>query len=70
LGVSERTFRRWRDRYDEEGGAGLLDRRLKQGVRQADPAPTPLSGTSLYVDPRHSIARDQRPLRIRPKTAG
>jgi transposase len=26
--VSERTFRRWRDRYDEEGEAGLLDRRL------------------------------------------
>jgi transposase len=28
LGVSERTFRRWRDRYDEDGEAGLLDRRL------------------------------------------
>ena len=28
LGVSERTFRRWRDRYDEEGEAGFLDRRL------------------------------------------
>ena len=28
LGVSERTFRRWRDRYDEEGEAGLIDRRL------------------------------------------
>ena len=28
LGVCERTFRRWRDRYDEEGEAALLDRRL------------------------------------------
>jgi transposase len=28
LGVSERTFRRWRDRYDSDGLAGLLDRRL------------------------------------------
>ena len=28
LGVSERTFRRWRDRYEEEGECGLLDRRL------------------------------------------
>jgi len=28
LGVSERTFRRWRGRFDEEGAAGLLDRRL------------------------------------------
>lgn len=28
LGVSERTFRRWRGRFDEEGATGLLDRRL------------------------------------------
>lgn len=28
LGVSERTFRRWRDRYAEEGADGLVDRRL------------------------------------------
>src|SRR5208282_4284963 len=28
LGVSERTFRRWRGRYDSEGLGGLLDRRL------------------------------------------
>jgi len=28
LGVSERTFRRWRERYDAEGAEGLYDRRL------------------------------------------
>jgi transposase len=28
LGVGERTFRRWRQRYDDDGEAGLLDRRL------------------------------------------
>ena len=28
LGVSERTFRRWRDRFEAEGAAGLYDRRL------------------------------------------
>ena len=28
LGVSERTFRRWRDREEEEGAEGLYDRRL------------------------------------------
>ncbi len=28
LGVTERTFRRWCRRYEEEGSAGLLDRRL------------------------------------------
>ena len=31
LGVSERTFRRWPRRYEEEGEAGLVDRRLGQG---------------------------------------
>jgi Transposase and inactivated derivatives len=28
LGVSERTFRRWRDRLRDEGEAGLVDRRM------------------------------------------
>jgi transposase len=28
LGMSERQFRRLRDRYDDEGTAGILDRRL------------------------------------------
>jgi hypothetical protein len=28
LGMSERQFRRYRDRYEEAGEAGLLDRRL------------------------------------------
>jgi transposase len=28
LGMGERTFRRWRDRYEEHGVEGLLDRRL------------------------------------------
>jgi len=28
LGISERTFRRWSQRYEEAGEAGLLDRRL------------------------------------------
>jgi transposase len=36
LGMSERTFRRWRDRYEDEGAVGLLDRRLGQvSARQA-----------------------------------
>ena len=28
LGVTERTFRRWQDRYEAEGMADLQDRRL------------------------------------------
>ncbi len=36
LGMSERTFRRWRDRYEDEGAAGLFDRRLgKASARRA-----------------------------------
>lgn len=30
LGVSERTFRRWRGRYEEDGADGLIDRRVGQ----------------------------------------
>ncbi len=37
LGMSERTLRRRRDRYDEEGAAGLLDGRVgKTSPRRAD----------------------------------
>ena len=36
LGISERTFRRWRDRFREEGEAGLHDRRLgRPSLRRA-----------------------------------
>ena len=36
LGVSERTFRRWRDRLGDEGPAGLRDRRIgKPSSRRA-----------------------------------
>lgn len=35
LGISERTFRRWRGRYREEGPEGLSDRRLRPSLRCA-----------------------------------
>ncbi|MGH7211113.1 MAG: ISNCY family transposase [Acetobacteraceae bacterium] len=35
LGVSERTFRRWRDRHREAGLSGLEDRRLHPSPRRA-----------------------------------
>ena len=38
LGVSERTFRRWCRRFEGEGEAGLLDRRLGRASPQADAA--------------------------------
>jgi transposase len=38
LGVSERTFRRWRDRHRDDGPAGLADRRLLPSIRRASVA--------------------------------
>jgi len=35
LGVSERTLRRWRQRYEEEGADGLVDRRVWPAVAEA-----------------------------------
>jgi transposase len=35
LGISERTFRRWRDRHREDGLTGLSDRRLRPSLRRA-----------------------------------
>jgi transposase len=35
LGISERTFRRWRDRLRDEGAPGLQDRRLLPSGRRA-----------------------------------
>ena len=35
LGISDRTFRRWRDRLRDEGPAGLADRRLAPSSRRA-----------------------------------
>ena len=37
LGMSERTFRRWRERWRQEGAAGICDRRVgKPSPRRAD----------------------------------
>ena len=48
LGVSERTFRRWRDRYDDEGEAGLLDRRLGKASGKRVPADRAEEVEALY----------------------
>jgi transposase len=37
LGIGERTFRRWRDRFEEEGEAGLADRRLGRPSQKRAP---------------------------------
>ena len=38
LGCSERQFRRWRDRYEEEGENGLVDKRLGKASAKRVPA--------------------------------
>ena len=44
LGVGERTFRRWRQRFEDDGEAGLLDRRLGKG-----------SGKRVPLDREHEV---------------
>jgi transposase len=48
LGVSERTFRRWRDRYEEEGEAGLVDRRLGRASGKRVPSDRAEEVEALY----------------------
>ena len=48
LGVSERTFRRWRDRYDEEGEVGLLDRQLGRASGKRVPSDRAEEVEALY----------------------
>ena len=59
LGMSERTFRRWRDRYEDEGASGLFDRRLGKASARRVPADQVDAMLSLYREhyggftPRH-----------------
>lgn len=48
LGISERTFRRWRDRYAVDGAAGLEDRRLGRASARAVPVDEVLQMVTLY----------------------
>jgi transposase len=48
LGVTERTFRRWCHRYEEEGDAGLLDRRLGGVSAKRVPPSRVLEVEALY----------------------
>ena len=48
LGVGERTFRRWRRRYEDEGEAGLLDRRLGKASGKRVPSGRSEEVEALY----------------------
>ncbi|MDP6406289.1 MAG: ISNCY family transposase [Alphaproteobacteria bacterium] len=48
LGVSERTFRRWRDRFEAEGAEGLYDRRLGRVSGRRVPVDTVMAILELF----------------------
>jgi transposase len=48
LGVGERTFRRWRQRHEDAGEAGLLDRRLGKASGKRVPADRVAQVEALY----------------------
>ena len=48
LGVSERTFRRWRDRFEAEGAEGLYDRRLGRVSGRRFPVDTVMKVLALF----------------------
>ena len=48
LGVCERTFRRYINRYEEEGFDGLIDKRLSQASHRRAPVDEVMNLTELY----------------------
>jgi transposase len=48
LGIGERTFRRWRRRFEDEGDAGLVDRRLGKVSGKQVPADEAMQVEELY----------------------
>ena len=48
LGMGERTFRRWRHRFEEDGEAGLLDRRLGKASGKRVPVDREAEVERLY----------------------
>ena len=53
LGVSERTFRRWTRRYEDEGEAGLIDRRLGKASGRRVPSPTQVGRALAQLGVEH-----------------
>ena len=48
LGVCERTFRRYINRYEDEGLDGLMDKRLSQASHRRAPVDEVMNLTELY----------------------
>ncbi|MCX7342240.1 MAG: helix-turn-helix domain-containing protein [Hyphomicrobiales bacterium] len=50
LGIDERRFRRWRQRFEDDGEAGLLDRRLGKSSGKRVPADREHELEALYSE--------------------
>src|SRR5260370_30082308 len=60
LGMSERTFRRWTGRFEAEGEAGLVDRRLGRRSGRAVPVPAAAQVQRLFRE-RYPVFADSPP---------
>jgi transposase len=55
LGIGERTFRRWRVRFEDDGEAGLLDRRLGKASGRRVPVDREQEVEALYRERYHGF---------------
>jgi transposase len=55
LGIGERTFRRWRVRFEDDGEAGLLDRRLGKTSGRRVPVDREQEVEALYRERYHGF---------------
>ena len=69
LGASERTFRRWTRRYEEDGESGLLDRRLGQAAGKRVPSDRAEEGERLYPASATRASRSSISTSISSRTA-
>ena len=56
LGVNERTFRRWCQRYEEEGAQGLYDKRLDRAAHNAAPTDEVMACLNLFTTRYHNFS--------------
>ncbi len=54
LGIGERTFRRWRQRFEDDGEAGLLDRRLGKASGRRVPLDREAEVEALCIGPAYA----------------
>ena len=66
LGMSERTFRRWRERYEAEGAAGLYDRRLGRVSARRAPVDEVMRRNTELADTAARFRDLDTPHRLRP----